>query len=76
MGNTGQRNNDMQVEEELIMSQQKDINLKHNVIIETSDAGVTLSGKVRSWAEHDDAMGAAWAASGVMKVVDHLSISA
>jgi osmotically-inducible protein OsmY len=46
------------------------------VIVETSDGSVTLRGKVRSWAEHDDALIAAWAAPGVMKVVDHLSISA
>ena len=46
-----------------------------NVIIETSDGSVTLSGQVRSWAEHDDALGAAWAAPGVMKVVDRMSIS-
>ncbi len=45
------------------------------VIIEMSDGSVTLRGQVRSWAEHDDALGAAWAAPGVMKVVDHLSIS-
>ena len=46
------------------------------VIIETTDGSVTLRGEVRSWAEHDDALSAAWAAPGVMKVVDHLSISA
>jgi osmotically-inducible protein OsmY len=46
-----------------------------NVIVETSDGSVTLRGKVRSWAEHDDALSAAWAAPGVTKVVDHLSIS-
>jgi osmotically-inducible protein OsmY len=45
------------------------------VIIEMSDGSVTLRGQVRSWAEHDDALGAAWAAPGVIKVVDHLSIS-
>lgn len=46
------------------------------VVVEISDGSVTLSGQVRSWAEHDDAMSAAWAAPGVMKVVDHLSIAA
>jgi Predicted periplasmic or secreted lipoprotein len=46
------------------------------VVVETSDGSVTLRGEVRSWAEHDDALSAAWAAPGVAKVVDHLSISA
>jgi osmotically-inducible protein OsmY len=46
-----------------------------NVIIETDDGSVTLSGLVRSWAEHDDALTAAWAAPGVTKVVDHLAVS-
>jgi osmotically-inducible protein OsmY len=45
------------------------------VIIETDDGSVTLSGLVRSWAEHDDILTAAWAAPGVTKVVDHLAIS-
>ena len=45
------------------------------VFIEMSDGSVTLRGQVRSWAEHDDALSAAWAAPGVMKVVDHLSIT-
>jgi len=46
-----------------------------NVIIETDDGSVTLSGLVRSWAEHDDALTAAWGTPGVTKVVDHLAIS-
>jgi osmotically-inducible protein OsmY len=45
------------------------------VVVETSDGSVTLRGLVRSWAEHDDALIAAWAAPGVTKVVDRLSIS-
>jgi osmotically-inducible protein OsmY len=46
----------------------------NNVIIETIEGSVTLRGQVRSWAEHDDALSAAWAAPGVTNVVDHLSI--
>jgi osmotically-inducible protein OsmY len=42
--------------------------------VETTDGKVILRGKVRSWAEHEDAIGAAWAAPGVKKVEDHLVI--
>ncbi|HVR42137.1 MAG TPA: BON domain-containing protein [Thermoanaerobaculia bacterium] len=44
------------------------------VSVEASDGRVTLRGKVRSWAEHDDAVAAAWAAPGVSNVVDGLRI--
>jgi osmotically-inducible protein OsmY len=60
---------------EAALKRSAEVDSKH-VIIETSDGSVTLRGQVRSWAEHDDALGAAWAAPGVTKVVDHLSISA
>src|ERR1051325_8594160 len=43
------------------------------VIVEAGDGSITLRGQVRSWAEHDDAIVAAWAAPGVTKVVDHLA---
>ena len=35
---------------------------------------VTLSGVVRSWAEHDEAIAAAWAAPGVTEVHDHIKV--
>jgi len=46
-----------------------------NLAVTTSDGTVTLSGDVRSWAEHDAALAAAWAAPGVTNVEDHLAIS-
>jgi len=46
-----------------------------NLTVTTSDGTVTLSGDVRSWAEHDAALAAAWAAPGVTNVEDHLAIS-
>lgn len=42
--------------------------------VETSDGTVTLKGTVRSWAEHDEAVSAAWATSGVRKVKDHILV--
>jgi osmotically-inducible protein OsmY len=36
---------------------------------------VTLSGHVRTWAEHDAAVGAAWMAGGVFEVRDDLAIT-
>jgi osmotically-inducible protein OsmY len=43
--------------------------------IEVDGAVVTLSGKVDSLAEHDAAMGVAFAARGVARVVDHLQVT-
>jgi osmotically-inducible protein OsmY len=43
--------------------------------IETEDGTVTLEGTVRSWAEHDDAVDAAWAAPGVRDVKDHILVA-
>jgi osmotically-inducible protein OsmY len=42
--------------------------------VETSDHTVTVSGTVRSWAEHDEAIDAAWAAPGVRKVKDRIAV--
>jgi osmotically-inducible protein OsmY len=36
---------------------------------------VTLGGHVRTWAEHDAAVGAAWMASGVYDVIDDIAIT-
>jgi len=42
--------------------------------IDTFDGTVTLSGHVESWAEHDAALSAAWAAPGVRAVEDELVV--
>jgi osmotically-inducible protein OsmY len=44
------------------------------VSVETSSGTVTLSGVVSSWAEHDEAVTAAWAAPGVNRVEDQLVV--
>ena len=46
-----------------------------DVVVDTSDNTVTLTGHVRTWAEHDAVMDAAWMASGVYDVVDDLVIT-
>lgn len=46
-----------------------------NLVVASSDGTVTLRGSVRSWSEHDAAVGAAWAAPGVRTVHDHLTVS-
>lgn len=45
-----------------------------NVEIDVLDGTVTLSGKVHSWHEKDDAETAAWAAPGVKHVKNNLSV--
>jgi osmotically-inducible protein OsmY len=44
------------------------------ISVSAVDGKVTLTGNVRSWAERHDAERAAWAAPGVMEVVDRLSV--
>jgi osmotically-inducible protein OsmY len=44
--------------------------------VEVKDSGVTIMGAVRSWAERDAALDAAWAAPGVRAVDDQLTIEA
>lgn len=45
-----------------------------DLLISTLDGSVTVKGAVRSWAEHDEAIAAAWAAPGVTSVHDELTI--
>jgi osmotically-inducible protein OsmY len=45
-----------------------------DVRVEALDGTVTLNGTVKTWAEHDAALDAAWAAPGVKDVKDQLEI--
>jgi osmotically-inducible protein OsmY len=45
-----------------------------DVSVDTHDGTVVLTGSVSSWAEHDDALAAAWAAPGVTGVDDYLEV--
>jgi osmotically-inducible protein OsmY len=46
-----------------------------DVAIDTSGNTVTLTGHVRTWAEHDAVVDAAWMATGVYDVVDDLYVT-
>jgi len=46
----------------------------NKVNVAVSDGSITLTGEVRSWQEHDDAEQAAWAAPGVTRVQNMLSV--
>jgi osmotically-inducible protein OsmY len=46
-----------------------------DVAVDTSGNTVTLTGNVRTWAEHDAVIGAAWMASGVYDVIDNLDVT-
>ena len=46
-----------------------------NVEVTTSGTTVTLTGNVRTWAEHDAVVDAAWMAAGVADVHDKLSVT-
>ena len=46
-----------------------------DVTVDTDGNNVTLSGNVRTWAEHDAVVGAAWMASGVYEVIDDLTVT-
>ena len=46
-----------------------------DVTVDTDGSAVTLSGHVRTWAEHDAAVGAAWMAVGVYDVYDNLYVT-
>ena len=46
-----------------------------DVVVDTSENTVTLSGHVRTWAEHDAVVDAAWMAAGVYDVRDDMYIT-
>ena len=46
-----------------------------DVTVDTDGNTVTLSGHVRTWAEHDAGVGAAWMAGGVIEVRDYLEVT-
>jgi osmotically-inducible protein OsmY len=46
-----------------------------SVSVESSNGTVTLRGTVSSWADHDAAVAAAWAAPGVTRVRDHVLVA-
>ena len=48
----------------------------HAIQVEASNGTVRLTGRVRSWAERNDAEQAAWSAPGVSKVEDRLLVGA
>ena len=45
-----------------------------DLYVSTKDGTVTINGNVRSWAEHDEALDAAWAAPGVTSVHDEMTV--
>ena len=46
-----------------------------DVLVTVTGSTVTLDGHVRTWAEHDAAVSAAWMASGVYAVIDSITIT-
>jgi osmotically-inducible protein OsmY len=46
-----------------------------DVLVDTAGNTVTLTGHVRTWAEHDAAIDAAWRASGVSDVIDNIIVT-
>jgi len=55
------------------LKRQAELDAKH-IEVDTRDGHVILKGKVRSWAEREDAERAAWAAPGVTQVQDELGV--
>jgi osmotically-inducible protein OsmY len=46
-----------------------------SVTVQSDNGTITLRGTVSSWADHDEAVDAAWAAPGVTNVKDHILVS-
>lgn len=47
----------------------------NNIQVDLKGSEVTLKGSVRSWAEHDEAQRATWAAPGITRVINQISVS-
>jgi osmotically-inducible protein OsmY len=47
----------------------------HDLSVTTDNGTVTINGTVSSWAEHDEALDAAWAAPGVTSVHDRMAVA-
>lgn len=58
---------------EAALRRNAEIDAKH-ISVEAREGTIVLRGDVRSWAEHEDAIHAAWSAPGVINVEDHIAI--
>jgi osmotically-inducible protein OsmY len=58
---------------EAALRRNAEIDAKH-ISVEAREGTIVLRGDVRSWAEHEDAIHAAWSAPGVVSVEDHIAI--
>lgn len=71
----GPRVEDIKSKIEASLKRNAEVDAK-NIVVQTSEGRVTLSGTVRSWVEREDAVNAAWSAPGVNNVVDQIRIHA
>lgn len=60
------------IQSALVRNAQLDAN---NIKVETNGSTVTLSGRVRSWAEKKQAENAAWSAPGIAEVKNNINVS-
>ena len=64
---------DVKVKIENALKRTAETDAKH-ITVETAEGKVTLRGYVRSWAQREQAENAAWAAPGVTRVEDLITI--